>query len=162
MIALFYALLAVGSVAPRVQIPDQNGVLRAFPEEKQPILLIIEDQEGGKQNRPLKERLGRINSDPANRAKCDVIAIADLSRWDWWPARKYALADVQKTATEKKTTIYLDWKGELKRAWGVQKGKNHLLLLMPDGKVRFAAEGPVSGADEQNLINILVELGVRP
>ncbi len=156
-----FTLLAVGALAPRVYVPDHRNDLRSFPDEKQALLVIYEDQDGGKQNKPIKEILGKLNSDPKNRAKVDVVAVADLEKWSWWPARKYALADVQKAATEKKTTIYLDWKGELRRTWGLSKGKSNLVLVGTDGIVRFASEGPITDEQQKALLAELARMGVQ-
>jgi predicted transcriptional regulator len=158
--AIVFALVAVGAVAPRVYVPDHTNELRTFPDQKQALLVIYEDQDGGKQNKVVKELLGKINSDPKNRAKVDVVAVADLEKWSWWPARKYALADVQKAANEKKTTIYLDWKGELRRVWGLSKGKNNLVLVGTDGVVRFSSEGPIGEEQQKQLLAEMVKLGV--
>jgi len=155
------ALLAVGAVAPRVYVPDQALDLRVFPDQKQALLVVYEDQDGGKQNKAIKAVLGKLNSVPENRAKVDVVAVADLEKWSWWPARKYALADVQKAAAEKHTTIYLDWKGELRRAWSLSKNKSNLVLVGADGVVRFASEGELTDAQRKTLLDLLAQLGVR-
>lgn len=148
-------LIAVGALAPAVEVTDHAGRSHGFPDRTQAVLLIYEDQDAAKQNTAAKDRLAQINADPQRRARVDVIAIADLSKWDWWPARKYALADIRKIATENKTTVYIDWKGALRKAWGLARSKSTLILLEPDGKVRFVSEGPLTDAQWRHLLTLM-------
>lgn len=160
---LLLALL-VGAVVSPVSVIDQDGHGKAIPSGK-PMLLIYEDQDGGKQSQHCKEVLGKINSSVENQQKVDVLAVADLEKWNWWPAKKYALADIQKTAREKKTTIYLDWTGAVRKAWGLAAKKNNLILVgaaTDGGRVLFASEGECSDAQLKELVGKLVSFGVKP
>src|SRR5205814_1324588 len=127
-------LIAQGAIAPPVKLEDQSGNVRDVPGPR-PTLLIYEDQDGGKQNQHAKDVLGKLNSTKENQSKIDVLPVADLEKWNWWPAKKYALADLRKTAATKNTTIYIDWTGQVRKSWNLSKAKNHLILLAPDGKV---------------------------
>jgi Bacterial protein of unknown function (YtfJ_HI0045) len=124
--------------------------------------VIYEDQEGGKTNLHAKEVIGKINSSTANQAKVDVYPVADLEKWNWWPAKGHALKDIQKTAAAKKTTIYLDWAGAVRKAWNLAKHRNSLILVGTDGTVLFSSEGDLSEARLQELIAKLVAFGVQP
>jgi predicted transcriptional regulator len=155
------ALLTVGTTAPPVRLQDQSGNARAVPDPNQALLLIYEDQDGGKQNTYAKQLLGELNAKPENRAKVDAIAVADLEKWNWWPAKKYALADVQKAAAAKKTTIYVDWKGEVRKLWGLSKAQNHLILIDRSGHIQFASQGELSPAQLKDLLAHLATLGVH-
>jgi hypothetical protein len=161
MSTILLALIAAGAVAPRVELVDQAGGRRVFPDPKQALLVIYEDQEGGKQNLDEKQLLSRLNADPENRKKVDVVGIADVEKWDFWPARKYVLADIQKQAAIGKTTIYIDWKGALRRAWGLARHQSNLVLVLPDGTVRFSHSGPLTPAAWQTLQALLTEMGTR-
>ena len=160
-LAPLFALLAVGSAAPAVHLQDQAGNARPVPDPNQALLVIYEDQDGGKQNHHAKELIGQLNAKPENRAKVDAIAVADLEKWNWWPAKKYALADVQKAAAEKKTTIYIDWTGEVRKRWGLSKGKNHLLLIASNAQVLFSSAGELTPAQLHTLLTLLATLGVQ-
>jgi hypothetical protein len=151
-------LLAEGATVPSVELEDHQGHVRAVPGPR-PTLLIYEDQDGGKQSLHAKEVLGQLNSTKENQAKVDVLPVADVEKWNWWPAKKYAIADVRKQAAEKRTTIYLDWTGQVRKRWGLAKGKNHLILVGADGKLLFASEGDCSQAALDRLLGKLGELG---
>lgn len=155
------ALITRGAVAPTVTVADSAGRTHRFPDAAKPMLVIYEDQDGGKDNRRAKEILGRINASADNRAKVEAIAVADLEKWNWWPAKKYALDDIRKAEAAKATTILLDWKGEVRKAWGLPKGKNSLILVAPDGKVLWASEGTLSDARIEELLALLRSLGVK-
>jgi hypothetical protein len=162
-VKLLLALL-VGALASPVSVVDQDGNPRNVPSAK-PTLLIYEDQDGGKQSQHCKDVVGKINTSVENQRKVDVFPVADLEKWNWWPAKKYALADIQKTAKEKRTTIYLDWTGAVRKAWGLAKKKNNLILVAPlsdGGKVLFASEGECTDAQLAELVAKLTSFGVKP
>jgi predicted transcriptional regulator len=161
LLAVVIALVARGAVAPPVTVADSTGRPRRFPDATKPMLVIYEDQDGGKDNRRAKEILGRVNASAENRAKVEAVAVADLEKWDWWPARKYALDDIRKTEAQKATTILLDWKGEIRKAWGLPKGKNSLILVAPDGKVLWSSQGTLSEAQIEELLALLRSLGLK-
>jgi len=155
------ALIVRGAIAPPVVLHDTAGRIRQVPDQKIPILVIYEDQDGGKDNRAAKDFLGRVNSTADNRARCEAIAVADVEKYDWWPAKKYVLADIQKSEAQKKTTIYIDWKGAVRKAWGLGKGKNNLVLVAPDGKVLWSSTGTLTSAQLEELSGILRDLGLH-
>ena len=159
--SLVAALIARGAIAPPVVLHDTAGRTRQVPDQKIPILVIYEDQDGGKDNRAAKELLGRINAAADNRARCEAIAVADVEKYDWWPAKKYVLADIQKSEAQKKTIIYIDWKGAVRKAWGLGKGKNNLILVAPDGKVLWSSTGTLSQPQVDELTSILRNLGLH-
>jgi predicted transcriptional regulator len=156
---VLFALLARGSIGPSVTIESSAGKSRSLPEGK-PILVIYEDQDGGKDNVAVKEMLGRINASPENRAHCESIAVADVEKWNWWPAKKYALDDIRKAEKAKSTVVWLDWKGSVRKAWGLARGKNNLVLIAPDGKILWSSSGTLQPADRDALLDVLRSLGV--
>lgn len=161
MIGLLTALLiAQGALAPTATVVDQHGAARAVPSASRPTLVIYEDQDGGKENQHAKAVIGRINTSLSNQAKLDVLPVADLEKWNWWPAKKYALADVQKTAAKNRTTVYIDWTGGLRKAWSLPKGHSCFVLIGPDGKVRFASQGELSEVRLRELVALLAALGL--
>ena len=154
-------LIAQGVVTLPVRVEDQDGNVKAIPGPK-PVLVIYEDQEGGKENLHAKDVIGRLNTPPANRAFVDVLPVADLEKWNWWPARKHALAEIQKTARDKRTTIFIDWSGAGRRAWGLAKKRSALVLVGTDGRVLFSSEGELPPARLEALVALLRGFGMKP
>jgi hypothetical protein len=154
--------LPVGAPAPPVTVEDTEGHARTVPDAHLPLVLLYEDQDAGKQNPRAREVLGKFTDVPQNRTRFEFMAVADLEKWNWWPARKYALADLRKIARRENTVLWCDWKGLVRRAWGLQRGKSSILMLGVDGKVLFAGEGTLSEAQLKELAERLVALGATP
>src|SRR5262249_15023710 len=138
-----------------------DGRARSVPA-RLPVLIFYEDKDAGTQNVRAREILGKFVDNTANRSKFEFLAIADVEKWDWWPARKYVLADVRAVAKKDATTVLLDWKGALRKEWGLAKGKSGVLLVAADGRVLFAGEGTLTDAQIREAAARLRELGAVP
>jgi hypothetical protein len=157
------ALISAGQLASAVSLPDDTGAQHALPASGQPLLVVYEDQDGGKQNHAMKDLIAAYHDPIANRARVAVWPVADLSKWNWWPAKSHALSDVQKSASKQNTHILIDWTGALHKAWGLSRGKNSIVLIGSDGKVRYASEGETTSAQRAALEAELQALGLaRP
>jgi hypothetical protein len=151
----------LGSSLASVEIEDSDGGHRTLPDHARAIAVIYEDQDAAKRPQPARELFGTYTRRPSNRVVFEFVAVADVSKWNWWPAKKYVFADVKKIATRNNTRVYLDWKGALGRSWGLKKGMSGVLLVGADGRVRFAAEGPLSADQARELKAQLTALGAR-
>jgi hypothetical protein len=154
-----WALPAVGGPLPRVEVEDvAAGVKRPLPDAH-PVLVMYEDKDAQKQNERARQVLGKITDRPENRARFEFVAVADVDAWNWWPAKKYVLADLKKIALKENTRLFADWTGAVKKAWGFKPHKSVLLLAASDGTVKFAAEGALTEAQLQALVAELKALG---
>lgn len=156
------ALLAVGQVVPSMTLPDDEGPTHVVPRQGQPLLVVYEDREASKSNTQTRAIIAAYHDLPSNRAKLDVWPVADLSRWDFWPARSLALKHVQATAAEARSRILIDWKGACQKAWGLRRGTSTVLLVGADGRVTFATEGEETPEQRAELEKQLRELGLAP
>jgi hypothetical protein len=148
-----------GAPLPRIEVEDVGaGRMRPLPDAR-PVLVMYEDQAAQKQNERARAVLGRINDRAANRARFEFVAVADVEKWDWWPAKGYVLDDLKEIARRENTPLFADWKGALRRAWGFDKHQSVLVLAGADGKVRFAAQGTLSAAQLAALVGELKALG---
>ncbi len=159
-LGLLFMMISVGQIASPVHLPDQLGNDHALVEPGVATLIVHEDQDGGKQNKATKDMIAAYHDPVANRAKLKVWPVADLQKWAWWPAKGHALADVKKLAAKNNTQILVDWSGTVRKAWGLAKGKNTLILVGTDGKVIFASEGECSAAQKDTLEQALRALGL--
>ena len=148
-------------VAP-VLVSALDGTSMRLPDAKLPVLLFYEDKDAGKQNGRAREVVGVYTDRPDNRARFRFLAVADVEQWDWWPAKKYVLAEVRRVSKDDDTTVLLDWKGEVRKRWGLTRGKSGVLLVAADGKVLFAGEGTLTEAQLKEVTARLVELGALP
>jgi hypothetical protein len=118
------ALPPPGAQIPAIIVEDTAGRAYPLPNPRLPVLVIYEDQGAGKQNARAREAVGQLNDRPENQARFGVMPIADLEKWNWWPARKYALDDLRIISQRNNTPLFCDWKGALRRSWGLTRGKS--------------------------------------
>lgn len=155
------ALPPVGAVAARVEVENiASRTMRRLPDAR-PVLVMYEDREAQAQNDHARKVLGRITDRAENRARFEFAAVADVAAWNWWPAKRYVLADLQKIAARDNTVLFADWTGALRKAWGLKPHTSSLVLTGSDGKVLFAGEGTLSDAQLAALVAELQKLGCR-
>lgn len=151
---------AAGEALPQVAFEDLEGRRRTLPDPRTPVVVIYEDSKAGEQNLRAADLIDRTTDLPVNRGKIEAVAIADLAKWNWWPAKKFALAEVKKVAAKEQTPIYADWSGAVRKAWRLTRGKSGILVIGADGRVRFAGEGPLSEQQISQLTAAMSGLGV--
>ncbi len=154
-----WALPTAGAALPLVQVDNvAAGRLRPLPDAR-PVLVMYEDKDAQHQNDRARKVLGHINDRAENRARFEFVAVADVAAWNWWPAKRYVLDDLKQIATRENTTLFADWTGALRKAWGLKVHKSTVVLAGSDGKVLFAAEGTLSDAQLSALVGQLQALG---
>jgi len=154
-----WALPTVGAVPARVEVENVAArAMRPLPDAR-PVLVMYEDKDAQAQNEKARKALGRITDRAENRARFEFAAVADVAQWNWWPAKKYVLADLQKIAARENTVLFADWTGALRKQWGLKAHKSTLVLMGSDGKVLFAGEGTLSDAQIAALVGELKKLG---
>jgi hypothetical protein len=157
--ATAWALPPVGAVPARVEVENvAAGKMRPLPDAR-PVLVMYEDKDAQAQNEHARQVLGKITDRAENRARFEFVAVADVASWNWWPAKKYVLADLKKIAARENTTLFADWTGAVRKAWGFKAHKSVLVLAGSDGKVLFAGEGTLSEAQLAALVGELKKLG---
>jgi predicted transcriptional regulator len=155
------ALPGVGAPLPRVEVDDvAAGKKRPLPDVRA-VLVMYEDKDAQKQNEAARKVLGKITDRAENRARFEFVAVADVDAWNWWPAKRYVLADLKQIAQRENTRLFADWTGTLRKAWGLRKHKSVVILATSDGKVRFAGEGTLTAAQIAALVAELKSLGCR-
>jgi hypothetical protein len=153
---------ADGALLGSVEVEDTDGGRRRLPDTAHPVAIIYEDQDASKRPQAARELFGTYTRRAENRAIFEFVAVADVSKWNWWPAKKYVFADIKKIATRNNTKVFLDWTGALRKAWGLRKGQSGVLLVGADGRVRFACEGALTDAQKEALSAALSAIGARP
>lgn len=156
------ALVVVGQTLPAVTLLDDEGPSHVLPRAGQPLLVVYEDKDASTQNVSVRQLIATYHDPVGNRARVDVWPIADLSRWDFWPARRPALRHVRESAALARSRILVDWAGVCQKAWGLRRGLSAVLLVGSDGRVVFAAEGEETPAQRAELEKQLRALGLAP
>jgi hypothetical protein len=154
-----WALPTVGASLPRVEVDDVAAARKRPLPDAHPVLVMYEDRDAQKQNERARQVLGRITDRVENRARFEFVAVADVASWNWWPAKRYVLADLKQIAQRENTRLFADWTAALRKAWSVKAHKSVLVLAAADGKVLFASEGTITEAQLQTLVAALKALG---
>jgi uncharacterized YtfJ-like protein len=154
-----WALPPVGAPLPPVAVDDvAAGRKRPLPDAH-PVLVMYEDRDAQKQNERARQALGRITDRAENRARFEFVAVADVAAWNWWPAKRYVLADLKQIAQHQNTRLFADWTAALRKAWMLTAHKSVLVLAAADGEVLFASEGTINEAQLATLVALLKALG---
>lgn len=151
-------LPAVGSVRPNVVMVDSwdRGDELAF-HDGQPMLLLYEDRGSGQLNAAFKRELTEVAQDGRYKSAITFVPVADVSSYDFWPARGFAKRSVQKQALATRTNIICDWDGTLREALGLGKKTSNVVLYDARGRVVFAFAGAMSPEQRATLFALLRE-----
>ena len=145
---------------PFVEVVDVDDKPHTIPYRGKPHVVVYEDKDAGSQNRRAHVLLDKLSSFPQNHGRYEVIAVADVEQYDFWPAKKYVLEHLRKEMVDEKSIIFCDWKGKARKTWGLAKKKSVILVLDEEGKLRFAAQGPMSDEQYKAFGDALVALGL--
>lgn len=155
-VLLLLGALAVGLCAPRARAAAaapagtalSDVVLSDLDDRPVPlrdlggraVALLLEDRDTKEgDNQALKDALGVCTERHGDRFR--LIAVADVSPYDFWPARRYAKDALRKVASEG-VQLLADWKGALRKRLGLRgTGQSTLILLGPDGRVALVLRG---------------------
>ena len=152
-----------GASFPAVQLKDLDGKPRTLPSPGDRALVVCwEDDKSSKQKQDAHAVVGRYSDNPANRSVFELVVIADLERWDFWPARGHAIASIKKTQTKESTPVWIDWKGALRKAVGLRRAESAFFVVGADGRVRWFAQGVLDEARRRALDEAIAALGATP
>jgi len=150
------ALPKEGAEAPNARVEDADGkALQMSTLKGKPILIVYEDKDSAKQNQPLKDDLAKLAKGDKYKSKIALAAVADVSGYDWWPAKGFVKDAIREESKKQKTTIYCDWDGSFRKAYGIRKGVSNVILVGKDGRVLFAGSGALASNDRKRLIDLL-------
>ncbi len=150
------ALPAVGDDAPNGKVEDADGkAIETKALKGKPLLIVYEDRDSATQNEKLKKELGELAKGDKYKSKVALAAVADVSSYDFWPAKGFVKDAIREESKKQGTTIYCDWNASFRKAFKLSKGKSSIVLVGKDGKVLFAGEGSLSEADRKKVLALL-------
>lgn len=158
---------AAAEAFPRVLLVDTAGHERTLPDPATgrgplPLVVVHEDDTSAKAKQPAHGVVGRYADNPANRAVFELVAVADMDRFNYWPAKKYALASLQRLARDNSTTMWIDWLGALRKALSLRKHETSFFVIDATGTTVFFAQGKLDGGQLRALDAAIAALGARP
>jgi len=153
------ALPKEGEKAPTsARLEDADGrVLDLKALKGKPILIMYEHKDSSQQNQAFKEELSKLAKGDKYKATIALAAIADLTAYDFWPAKGFVKDAIREESKKAGTAIYCDWSGTFRGAFKLRAGTSNVVLVGKDGVVLFAAEGALKPAARKRLLDLLKE-----
>lgn len=147
---------ALGTPKPAARVVDADD--RAFhlqAVQGKPTLVLYEDKESAKVNVALKDDLAKLASGGRYRSSVVLVPVADVERYDFWPARGFVKDAIKDESKKIGATIYCDWDGSFRRAVKLAQNTSSVLLFGKDGRVLFTWEGQVPKEERERLLELL-------
>ena len=89
----------------------------------------------------------------------DVVAVANVAAYNWFPARNFVLAAVRDIEREVKIPIYLDFTGALGVApWKLPTHSSTVLVMSPAGEPLMLKKGRLSDTEVTEIFTLLERL----
>lgn len=152
-----HAIPSIGSPAPRVSAESLGGNdFNANDLRGKTTVIFYENKDVTTQNRALKAVLRNQKKNQGYGENVQVIAVADVSAWNFWPAKGFVQDAIRKEEKKAGHPIYLDWTGTFGKAFRMDKSASNVVLVGPDSKVKVSHAGPVPAG---KVLKILMATG---
>ncbi|MBU4563436.1 MAG: peroxiredoxin family protein [Desulfarculus sp.] len=133
--------LAVGQAAPDFKVsPGEEQALTLAGLRGKVVVVFYEGKDQVERGRALKEDLNRFFDEQPPEIQKSVarVAVVDCSPANWFT--KGFWADGLKEASQKEgLTVYGDWDGSMRQAYGLPEDGSSFLLVGPKGKLLYLA-----------------------
>lgn len=128
-----------------------------------PTIVFYEDHKSMEDNRLLKQQLERLLAQNARLRHTQVLAVANLQEYNWFPARQFALAGVRSAEAKNRISLYIDLEGTLTRApVRLPRAGASVLVVDEQGTIVFRHLGPVGDKQRGHLFALLEQLAKKP
>lgn len=126
---------------------------------RRPTVLFYEDRDSTKLNQHVKDALFAAGKERGLLDAVDVIAVANVAAYDWFPARDFVLAAVRDAERQFHVPVYLDFKGALTAApWNLPAKTSTVVVLTAAGRPVATFKGRLSHDDLAQLFSALEAL----
>ena len=142
------------------ELESSSGGTRSLGDYRgRVVVLFWEDRAHQTQNLALKSELGRFASDAAMVRAVAVVAVGDVSAFDFSPARAIVRSTVSVLAPAAGIEILLDWKGTLGRPpFSLEVGRSNVLLIDTEGREVERHVGVIERAERAALLETIQRL----
>ncbi len=135
---------------------DTAHLARVF---KKPTVLFYEDRDSNRLNQHVKDALIKAGRERGLTQSVDVVAVANVAAYNWFPARNFVLAAVRDIEREVKIPIYLDFTGALGVApWKLPTHSSTVLVMSPAGEPLMLKKGRLSDTEVTEIFTLLERL----
>jgi hypothetical protein len=156
-----FALLKTGVVPADFTVQDHSGKTAKFSTLRSghPTIVFYEDKDGGEQNDHFKQRLGKLQGKSPAAKKVVVVAIADVSSWNFWPAKGFVKNALESAGKKAGVTVWADWSGAGRASLSASSDASNIVMLDASGRVVWASSGKLTVPQEDDLLNRVEKLG---
>ena len=129
-----------------------------------PTVVFYEDRGSREVNRRLKNELLERGQRRGLMNAANVVAVANLNAYDFFPARQFAKKAIRDVENQVKIPVLIDWKCALTTSpWNLPPKNSTILLLDASGRAVFERTGTLSAEEIEDLFQRLDNLlGIRP
>jgi hypothetical protein len=146
----------IGGEAADARVADVDGKALSVRSTRGRVLVVVyEDEDSGALNRAFKADLARLLQDPVAREAVLVAPVADVSAYDFWPAKGFAKDAIRAESQRTKLTIWCDWDGSFRDAFRLPAGTSSVFVVGRDGAVRFAFDGALDEALRGRALDVI-------
>jgi hypothetical protein len=151
-VAVLAASLAWAETPPAYSVEDPSGVaLTSTMLAGQRFLLWYEGPRTVSLNDDAKRALDRV----LPRTGVRLVAVGDVSAYDYWPARAFAKRKLTQYAAKYGHPIFGDWHAQMRAAFHLQADVSNLLFVDANGAVLFRATGKLSQEQVDRVVALL-------
>jgi hypothetical protein len=119
------------------------------------LLMMYEDRDSQGLNAALKEEVRQRMAAERLSGLLVVVPVADVSRYDYWPARSVVRKAVVEQARKLGAEILLDWKGQVRRRYGFRSPGSNVALIGHDGQLLFHQTTTLADPDRRRFHELL-------
>jgi hypothetical protein len=124
-----------------------------------PVILFYEDKDSTRLNAALKEELFQRGRERGLLDSAWVVAVANLEKFNFFPARQIALSYVRDEEKKVGVPILVDLDGTLGEApWALPKKTSTVMLLDATGAVVYSYSGRLEEAERKTFFAALSQL----
>lgn len=157
---LLSAATAVGAAQQDVVLWGTDGAPRPLAVDRgRPAILFYEDRGSHRWNEPLKAALITRGRARGLLDRVQVIAVANIAAYDFFPAREIALRYLRRVEAEAGVPILVDLRGVLARPpWNLPDAGAAVVVLDARGAAVFERRGRLSRDDVEATLATLGRL----
>ena len=142
--------------APNARIEDADGhALEIKSLKGKPVLIVYDDRTSAPKSEAFRRELVKLLKASPYDSKVTLLVVADVSPYDFWPARGTVKDAVRKETQKQGTTVYCDWTGGLRTSYKMKSDVTNVVMVGKDARVGFAFEGVPAGAAQKRLMDAL-------
>jgi hypothetical protein len=117
---------AVGSA--RVEDAEGGG-LELKSLKGKPFVIVYDDKTSAPKSEALRREVVALSKTDAYKSKLGVVIVADVSPYDFWPAKGIVIDAVRAETRKQGITVYCDWRGDLRTAYKFKGDISNVVLV---------------------------------